>query len=1230
MTSDKTHQPEPFANAALLSSDKDTLLNAPLVLRELRRAQGKPVSAAAVFSQMINSLAQPYTAQEWYAYLLEKGQFNTAKRLQPYVEGVSPADFNQLQRQRRENIEYDVADLRQRIRRQSSVLGESVASAEELIHEAQQLAIEGWIDLADEHLEQIDALLRDTINSAQDERKRWFGETQKVIGDLKARVIDHEQELFKQDTYDLVWELLHYADKISVGRGHDPDLIAQIRANVQTLFQGGLADPALLQTLRGQFQTMIPAPLTGATLTPYPPPSPGEDRRLRTRVASDLMTARERSLLVEAIGPGLDVVQMNLTRVTPFHTPPNKEEAIRLYVDTEKAARDKLAAAKKKGLAGAHEVGQQARDVETTVRRLLRYLATRKGVQKGEERNVRTLTTVATNLRGWGYLAQGAWESAAFYYRMSLHIQEFGSTDVSMRETVLNYFAAAILQQPLPDLPSNIILDRSTQLPILINDALAIVLVAAKPRPPFEAAALALWKLGKESAGLRTQVLVALDGLKDETLRAGLLQGFRNPAYSLQQAYSPNLSQLAQTLIERGLALDAEREEQLQQLQERSLSAQALTEVDRLVAVLSAQPLWGGVDTQLLAALRAMIGAMGPYFDPQLTFSDRDPFAREIQRQADAAEALVNGQPTRWGERYLGHIVANLRGQVDIEHAQVRQMARPRLEIAVARSEWRKDGRYYCHLEFINLGEMRADDVTFWVMESRSGEYDIVPEEPQKLGTLYPDRPVFALVPLNPKFNEAQDAFTLSLQFEYVVPDQLTRESRTSQLRVDGIVSRSEPAPPLQNPFVTGPPVVDRILFKGRDKMIAELAAVISNPAQAGSIVLFGQKRSGKTSILINLGSYLEQATPKLVIPIRIDIAKTLSDLPQVTGDDNGLLMERATARLLLAFCGDIEEKCRTLNRQGDWNIQVETMTMEELMREPGPGIQFSRYLRRFKENNPHYRLLLMLDEFTALMERIDASVIDGAVMRLFKALIDEQLLSFVICGQNEVLPAVKRYANQLAASRVHQIDYLTEKDAADLIRDPIRLPDGSDRFYTGHEVKAIFALTSGNPYYTQIFGSRLVSYLNEQGSERITMADVPRVSATLTEGPDKLDATAFDNLYRYKSEPDEARDAIVEGLLVHLIAYETTSKDYVQAAALYAQLKEFVTEDEFATALERLERNQTIVEEFHDTARQRGQQSVRRPRNFRLRVDLFRRWLLANQPMDDVVLKEFARKLSR
>jgi hypothetical protein len=58
--------------------------------------------------------------------------------------------------------------------------------------------------------------------------------------------------------------------------------------------------------------------------------------------------------------------------------------------------------------------------------------------------------------------------------------------------------------------------------------------------------------------------------------------------------------------------------------------------------------------------------------------------------------------------------------------------------------------------------------------------------------------------------------------------------------------------------------------------------------------------------------------------------------------------------------------------------------------------------------------------------------------------------------------------------------------------------------------------------------------------------------------------------------------------------------------------------------------RNQTIVEEFHDTARQRGEQSVRRPRNFRLRVDLFRRWLLANHPMDEIVLKEFARKLSR
>jgi hypothetical protein len=1230
MTSDKTHHPEQFASAALLNSDKDTLLNAPLVLRELRRAQGKPVSAATVFSQTISSLAQPYTPQEWYAYLLEKGQFNTAKRLQTYVEGVSPADFNQLLRQWRENVDSDVTDLRQRIKKQSPVLGESVASAEEMIQEAQQMAVEGWCDLADEHLEQIDALLRDIINSAQDERKRWFGEAQKVIGDLKARVIDHEQELFQQDTYDLVWELLNYADKISVGRGHDPDLIAQIRANVQTLFQGGLADPALLQTLRGQFQTILPAPPAGAAPTPFTFPAPGDGRQPRTRTASDLLSARERALLVGAIGPGLDVMQMNLTRATPFLIPPNKEEATRLYGDTEKAARDKLAAAKKKGLAGAHEIAQQARDVETAVRRLLRYLAPRKNVSTVEERNVRTLVVVAANLRAWSFLAQGAWESAAFYYRLSLRIQEFGSTDASLRETTLNYFAAAVLQQPLPDLPPNVLLDRSTQLPISINDALAIVLAADKARPPFEAAALALWELGKETAGLRTQVLAALDRLRDDALRAGLLQGFRQLAHPLQEPFSPDLRQLAQALIERGLALDNEREEQLLQLQEKSLSAQTLAEADKLIAALSAQPLWGSADTQVLTSLQAITAAMGPYFDPQLTFSDRDPFAREIQRQADDAETLINRQPTRWGERYLGHVVANLRDQVDIEHAQVRQAARPRLEITVARGEWRRDGRYYCHLQFKNLGEMRADDVTFWVTESRSGEYDVAPEEPQKLGTLYPDRPVFALAPLNPKFNEAQDAFTLSLQFEYVVPDQSARESRKSQLRVDGIVSRPEPPPPSKNPFVVGSPVVDDpLLFKGRDKLIEELAAVISNPAQAGSVVLFGQKRSGKTSILFNLGNYLERASPKLVIPLRIDIAKILSGLPHVT-DDAGPLMERATARLLLAFSGDIEKKCRDLNRQGEWGIRVKAMTAEEIMQEPGPGIQFSRYLRRFKENNPQYRLLLMLDEFTALMERIDESLIDGTIMRLFKALIDEHLLSFVICGLNEVLPAVDRYANQLAASLVRPVDYLSEADAAALIRDPIRLPDGGDRFYSGHEVKEIFALTAGNPFYTQVFGRRLVDYLMEQGSGRITMADVPRVVARLTEGADKLAAIDFDNLYRYKPGPDEPRDAILEGLIVHLIAHETTSKDYVQTVALYAQMKEFVAEDEFAAAVERLVRNQTIVEEFHDTARQRGEQSVRRPRNFRLRVDLFRRWLLANHPMDEIVLKEFARKLSR
>ena len=97
----------------------------------------------------------------------------------------------------------------------------------------------------------------------------------------------------------------------------------------------------------------------------------------------------------------------------------------------------------------------------------------------------------------------------------------------------------------------------------------------------------------------------------------------------------------------------------------------------------------------------------------------------------------------------------------------------------------------------------------------------------------------------------------------------------------------------------------------------------------------------------------------------------------------------------------------------------------------------------------------------------------------------------------------------------------------------------------------------------------------------------------------------------------------------MHLLAHETATKTYAPADVLYRRVQDFVTDKELDETLSRLEQRRTIIRQIEDrTKTRRGRQPLH-SRQYRIRVDLFRRWLLANQPLDEEALLSFKRKLN-
>lgn len=1206
----------------LLFIDTDTLHNLPIILIEQHKSRPHDLQSESIYQTMLASLAQGRNITGWFDYFVNHGQMALARRLLPDIGRVPVNHFRQLINDWNRQCQVEIGKLQRRISSQQALLGEEATKIVQqmLDDEVRQLITSEWFGLAIEQLDTIEGLLRSEINKAQAQRDRLFEEAQNLIMPLRKKIIFYESELKQADTFELAWELLWYCDRLAASATGSLQQIEQLTQEVKNLYEGGAIRKDLLRQMRQTFDVPAPGP-TAATAAAAPrsrptPESrqPGEGDEVRLK----LLKMDERKLFYEVVGEDLALLEVELIQASSKGVVRNEDEVRAL----ESKTRAEAVIAMSRFSSNAPELVNAAATLLNQTRGILAYWAGRKQQPGTVERELTSLFSVFLEMKARAYLIQGLWDVAAAYYRMVLQLLARKENLTLGKGAVLSYLAAYVLNRPAQELIDNWKEITFKEAPVLISTAMGVISTTGKhSKATYHNLALGLLKLGSENEWLQRQIMTALAGMDEEQVAKGLKQGFYQLAKQLKLNGDGELLDIYQTLAAYYRQILQRARAVLLRLQQQSIASLTIDELVEPVMELRGMPLlWDATDSRFLKDLAEIASTLPQYLDPQLDFQDRAAIADQVLEKSRVLAADIINQPTVLGNLYLAYIIDNIRTLVEDEHAQLRQAARPRLDVSVIKSEWRSDGRYYCHLCVENSGEIRADEVMLEVIESRVGDYKPI-SRARELGTIYPGQRPFELIAIEPKPAEEEfDAFTLSLLLRFREPEQKQAEKRAIQLRVENFAQDIELSEPIINPYVVGPTVEDPDMFKGRDDLISRLLEVLSHPDHIGSVVLFGQKRSGKTSLLYHLG----HRVPESIISIRMDVSSVLTALSKENH-------EEMLGRFLLAIAILIYDTTRGLNSARGLAIQSEPITWEALMAEPGPGFNFKQYLGRFRNANPGYRLLLLFDEFTGLLDKIDEAVIDGTIMRLFKSLIDDHLLSLVICGVNEAQPAVERFANQLAASLIQQVDYLDYQAAAELIEEPIRLPDGRSRFYSEEIIKTIFDLTAGSPFYTQIFCQRLVEYLNEMGIERITLADIPQVVVRLTQGRKRLSAVDFDNLYMYRTSDKEAdRQAILEGLIVHLMAHETVSKPYVSASALYNKVREIIAQDEFVAVLGKLEHRQTIVQERHDREGAADGQNHYLGQNYRLRVDLFRQWLLSNHPMDDVVLNNFSLRLQK
>lgn len=312
--------------------------------------------------------------------------------------------------------------------------------------------------------------------------------------------------------------------------------------------------------------------------------------------------------------------------------------------------------------------------------------------------------------------------------------------------------------------------------------------------------------------------------------------------------------------------------------------------------------------------------------------------------------------------------------------------------------------------------------------------------------------------------------------------------------------------------------------FVGRESKLKEIAAVFDVDVGGQCYILYGQRRSGKTSMLNNLEKKLGDDR---FVYTKINASALLP------GDGEGGILRQFTNELESKFMNDLSESAVMPNSSLSDNYMSRLRFM-------------SHYVQNSSATECR-RWIVGIDEFTYLYDYYLEDC-EGrrekvrTFLRSIKALLEEQLFHLLIIGQESVIQMQRTFTNEFAIWRPHRLSYLDENSVKDLVDAPIaELQDNGEKKsrYRGNAFSDLFRLTGGQPWFTQMFCIRMVEYLNTHKISDITGSVIFAVARSFCEGDEKLPSEQFEPFVNLMN-PDVDEESVVH--LYYSIAKATVN----------------------------------------------------------------------------------------
>ena len=579
----------------------------------------------------------------------------------------------------------------------------------------------------------------------------------------------------------------------------------------------------------------------------------------------------------------------------------------------------------------------------------------------------------------------------------------------------------------------------------------------------------------------------------------------------------------------------------------------------------------------------------------QNTFEEQERLLTQTDNQCESLMKEIEEGPTKLSIEEIDSIVEIIQKKIQERLHELYETSMPQLTLRLPVESYTPDTNNEIEIQIVvenKMGRSPTESLELIVQEDEDFFVIKIPDIRSDESLRGGAQRIFR-IPLEVTA-QAIESQTFSLP---VYAQYHTRSGEISQTNFKNFsirLYRAEEFEEMENPYALyaeGGIVGDPEMFYGREELIQNVVLTIERSrTQSKCIVVFGQKRSGKSSILFHLRERFEREKDLLVLDL---------------GDIGAILDEHSSAPFLYQILWTILSKLRRaieIRIESGFNsFDLSFPSDIEFYAHPSPLILFKEIFDNYKhiasrlDDWHNTRVVILIDEFSYIYEKIIEGRIPGSFMKNWKALLQENYFHAVLAGQ-DVMPKFKqRFPNEFGTTQDERVSYLKREDAMKLIDEPIHIGGGAGQSrYRERAIERILELTAGSPFYIQILCNRLVEYMNRKHARLVTQADVEHIKEELIRGVNALSKDKFENLI---NSGDTSEDAISDEDSLNIL--KTIARNSQTGPCNRNSIA-----CETSTPMDRI-LNDLVKRDVIEREREHY---------YQIRVGLFREWLMANQ----------------